>query len=379
MKITHVGSILLQPFPWVLVKVVTDEGLVGIGEAYHGAGVHQIVVDPRLTRALIGQDPRHVDRLLRDMMHTMSASGFYQGAVMSAISGIETALWDMVGQALGAPIWQLLGGKFRDKIRLYNDCHAGASETPEAYVTKAKEVEARGFSALKFDIDPLPSRRDRYNRCISNEDIAYYVEVVTAIRQSLDRNTDLAIDAHWCYAPVDILKVAYAFESLNLLWLEDPIPPENVEAMAKVAAATRTPICTGENFYTRFGFRELIQQQAADIVSPDLAKAGGLLEGRRIADLADLYYIPVAPHNIGSPIETIATCHVMAAVPNFLALEFHHLDNPVWNTLLQEGSLIEAGQITVPDRPGLGVTLNEEVVRAHAKEDLGFLKLGIRD
>ncbi|MEZ4734396.1 MAG: mandelate racemase/muconate lactonizing enzyme family protein [Caldilineaceae bacterium] len=374
MKITHIGSVLLQPFPWVLVKVETDEGITGIGEAYHGAGVHQIVVDPRLQRALLGQDPRHVDKLFRDMMQRMSASGFYQGAVMSAISGIETALWDITGQAYGAPVWQLLGGKFRDRIRLYNDCHAGDSETPDAYVAKAKEVEALGFTALKFDIDPLPTRRDRYNRCISNDDIAYYIEVVSAVRAGLQRNTDLAIDAHWAYAPVDILKIAHAFEELNLLWLEDPIPPENVAAMAKVTAATRTPICTGENFYTRFGFRELIQQQAADIVSPDLAKAGGLLEGRRIADLADMYYIPVAPHNIGSPIETIATCHVMAATPNFLALEFHHLHDPVWENLLDGPPLIEAGHITVPDRPGLGVTLNEETVRANAKENLGFLK-----
>jgi len=372
MKITHIGSLLLQPMPWVLVKVETDEGITGIGEAYHGAGVHQIVVDPRLQAALIGQDPRNVDKLFRDMMQRMSASGFYQGAVMSAISGIESALWDITGQSLNAPIWQLLGGKFRDKIRLYNDCHAGESETPEAYVAAAKEVEALGFTALKFDIDPLPSRRDRYNRCISNDDIAHYVEVVSAVRQALQRNTDLAIDAHWFYAPVDILKVAYAFEDLNLLWLEDPIPPENVAAMARVTEATRTPICTGENFYTRHGFRELIENHGADIISPDLAKAGGLLEGRRIADLADLYYIPVAPHNIGSPIETIATCHVMAAVPNFLALEFHHLHNPVWENLLDGPPIIEAGHIAVPNGPGLGVTLNEDTLRANMKENLGF-------
>lgn len=372
MKIARIGSVLLQPMPWVLVKVTTDEGIIGIGEAYHGAGVHQIVVDERLQRPLIGQDPRNVDKLFRDMMYSMSASGYYQGAVMSAISGIEMALWDITGQAVGVPIWQLLGGKFRDKIRVYNDCHAGARETPNAYAAKAREVEARGFTALKFDIDPLPSRRDQYNRCISNDDIAHYVEVVTAIRASLKSNTDLAIDAHWGYAPVDILKIAYAFEDLNLLWLEDPIPPENVDAMAKVAAATRTPICTGENFYTRFGFRDLIQAQAADIVSPDLAKAGGLLEGRRIADLADMYYVPFAPHNICSPIGTVAVCHVCAAVPNFLALEFHHLDNPLWNALLHEDPLIQDGHIAVPNRPGLGVTVNEEVARQNAKEDLGF-------
>ncbi len=372
MKITHIGSVLLKPTGWVLIKVKTDEGITGIGEAYHGAGVHQIAVDERLTKPLLGQDPRNVDKLFRDMMNSMSASGFYQGAVMSAISGIESALWDITGQAAGVPIWQLLGGKFRDKIRIYNDCHAGETETPEAYAAKAREVEARGFTAIKFDIDPLPSRRDRYNRCISNDDIAHYVDVVTAVRESLDANTDLAIDAHWFYAPVDILKIAHAFEDLNLLWLEDPIPPENIAAMESVTKSTRTPICTGENFYTRFGFRDLIETQAADIISPDMAKAGGLLEGRRIADLADMYYIPIAPHNIGSPIQTVANCHVMAAVPNFLVLEFHHLDNAFWEGIINEGPLIQEGHIDVPNLPGLGVTLNEDLLKNNFREEFGF-------
>ena len=372
MKITHIGSVLLKPTGWVLIKVKTDEGITGIGEAYHGAGVHQIAVDERLTKPLLGQDPRNVDKLFRDMMNSMSASGFYQGAAMSAISGIESALWDITGQAAGVPIWQLLGGKFRDKIRIYNDCHAGETETPEAYAGKAREVEARGFTAIKFDIDPLPSRRDRYNRCISNDDIAHYVDVVTAVRESLDANTDLAIDAHWFYAPVDILKIAHAFEDLDLLWLEDPIPPENIAAMEGVTKSTRTPICTGENFYTRFGFRDLIETQAADIISPDMAKAGGLLEGRRIADLADMYYIPIAPHNIGSPVQTVANCHVMAAVPNFLVLEFHHLDNLFWEGIINEGPLIQEGHIDVPNLPGLGVTLDEDLLKNNFREEFGF-------
>ena len=372
MKITHIGSVLLKPTGWVLIKVKTDEGITGIGEAYHGAGVHQIAVDERLTRPLIGQDPRNVDKLFRDMMSSMSASGFYQGAVMSAISGIESALWDITGQAAGVPIWQLLGGKFRDKIRIYNDCHAGETETPEAYAAKAREVEARGFTAIKFDIDPLPSRRDRYNRCISNDDIAHYVELVTAVRESLNSNTDLAIDAHWFYAPVDILKIAHAFEDLDLLWLEDPIPPENIAAMEGVTKSTRTPICTGENFYTRFGFRDLIETQAADIISPDMAKAGGLLEGRRIADLADMYYIPIAPHNIGSPVQTVGNCHVMAAVPNFLVLEFHHLDDLFWEGIINEGPLIQEGHIDVPNLPGLGVTLNEDLLKNNFRQEFGF-------
>jgi L-alanine-DL-glutamate epimerase-like enolase superfamily enzyme len=373
MKITDVGAVLLQPFPWVLVRVRTDEGLTGLGEAYHGAGVHRIAVDERLTRALIGQDPRDVDRLFHDMQRVMSASGYFQGAVMSAISGIEMALWDLTGQSLGTPIWQLLGGRFRDRVRLYNDCHAGDDESPEAYARKAREVEARGFDAIKFDIDPLPSRRDAYNRGIRNADIAHYVDVITAAREALDPDTDLAVDAHWRYAPVDVLKVARAFEELDLLWLEDPIPPENAEAMRHLTAQTRTPICTGENLYTRYGFRDLVERQGADILSPDLAKAGGLLEGRRIADLADLYYIPIAPHNICGPVGTVAVSHVCAAIPNFLALEFHHLDNPVWTGLVEGGAeLITDGHLTVSEAPGLGVRLDEDAARAAAAEDLGF-------
>ena len=138
----------------------------------------------------------------------------------------------------------------------------------------------------------------------------------------------------------------------------------------KVSSATRNPICTAENFYSRFGLRELIENQAAGIISPDLAKADGLLEGRRIADLADMYYIPIAPHNIGSPIQTVATCHVMAAVPNFLVLEFHHLDHPIWDALVNEPPLIQDGYINVPNRPGLGVTLNEDTVREQTEKHL---------
>ena len=372
MKITEISSVLLQPISWVIVKVKTDEGITGIGEAYHGAGVHQIVVDERITRTLVGKDPLNVDRCFRDMMRGQSASGYYQGAVMSAISGIEMALWDIKGQAFGAPIWQMLGGKFRDRVRVYNDCHAGDDEAPEAYARKAVEVEARGFDAIKFDIDPLPSQRDEYNRGIRNDHIQYYIDVVTAMREALKPDTDLAIDAHWAYTVVDILKVAQAFEDLNLLWLEDPIPAENIEAMQRVKNSTRTPICTGENFYTRHGFRELIHSQAADIVSPDIAKAGGLLESKRIAEMADMYYMPLAPHNICGPIGTYAMMHVCAAVPNFLALEFHHLDNQFWSDLIVEGPMIVDGHIEVPEKPGLGVTLNEDVVKQGMRESLGF-------
>ncbi len=373
MRIRSIGSVLLAPVPWVLVKVRTDEGIIGIGEAYHGAGVHQIAVDERLTKALIGQDPRNVNKLFQDMMASMSASGFYQGAVMSAISGIEMALWDITGQAIGAPIWQLLGGKFRDQIRMYASLGV-TPHTPESWVEEALAAESLGFDQVKLGIEYVPDlRRDRYNRCLSNEEIAYNVEVITALRNNLNPSTNIAFDCHWAYAPIDILKLAHAVEDLGLAWLEDPIPPENVTAMVRLKHSTRTPITTGEHFYTLHGFRDLIENQGADIISPDFAKAGGLMEGRRICDLANLYTINVAPHHIGSSIQTMAVCHLCAAIPNFHAFEYHHPAPALWDELIEESPLIHQGHITVPDRPGLGVTLNEEAVKRGTKENLGFL------
>ena len=318
MKITAISSVLLKPpqgTPWVLVKVRTDEGITGIGEAYHGAGVHQIAVDERLGRRLIGADPRNVDKLFRDMMRSMSASGFYQGAVMSAISGIEMALWDITGQAVGAPIWQLLGGKFRDRIRLYASLNE-PEHTADAWLARSLEAEALGFDQVKMGVGYVPElRRDMYNRSLSRGEIAHNIEVMTALRENLKPTTDIAFDAHWAYAPADIIKLARAVEPLDLVWLEDPIPPENVAVMAQLKASTTTPITTGEHFYTRHGFRDLIEKQGVDIISPDFAKAGGLSEGKRIADLANLYYINVAPHHVGSSIQTMAVCHLAPQSP----------------------------------------------------------------
>lgn len=358
------------------VKVFTDEGLVGLGECIHGgSGVTRLIHD--MACRLQGEDPLDVDRLFETLRRSYLFDGALAGNVVTALAGIEIALWDLAGKALGVPIYRLLGGKFRDRLRLYADCHAGGDDTLEANAAKARQVVAKGFTALKFDIDNLshPAKHDPYNHTISPGELSYMVEKVAAIREAIGPNIDLAIDMHGRYDTHSAIRVAQALEPYTLLWLEEPVPPENIAAMREVKQSTATPICAGENLFLRWGFRELIETQAADIIMPDIPKCGGLSECRKVANLAELYYIPLAPHNVCSPIGTLASCHVCASIPNFLVLEWHWLDRPWWDEMVTDGrSIIENGHIALPEGPGLGVELNEDTARAHARPGTPFFE-----
>jgi gluconate/galactonate dehydratase len=198
--------------------------------------------------------------------------------------------------------------------------------------------------------------------------------LVEAVRGAVGETVDISFDCHWRYNVSDAQRLAYELEPYGLLWLEDPVPPENVAALRRVTASTRTPIASGENWYMRYGCREAIETGAVDIIAPDPQKTGGLLESRRIADLADAHYMPMAPHCIASPVGTVAAAHVGAAVPNFLALEWHGMSVPFWNEMVVgfDGPVIQGGFITVPDAPGLGVDLNDDLARRYAKEGEPF-------
>ena len=325
------------------------------------------------------------------------------GIVYNAISGIDAALWDVLGQWLDVPIYRLLGGKFRDRIRIYADCHSGgalesldevlrsrkaswspkdaqhiASDyfgekeqeeavSPEDYRRQALAAVAKGFTALKFDLDVLGTvDTDPHNRCLSNG----------AVRDAVGAATDIAVDCHWRYSVSDVVKVARELEPLRLLWLEDPVPPESIRALKAVSSRVRVPIATGENLNLFEGFRDIIEQHAISIVTPDLQKVGSMQAARRIAELADSETLPVAPHNISSPIGTMASAHFCAAIPNFLALEFHAGDVPFWNDLVEgpRKPLIEDGFIRVSEKPGLGVKLNEHVARQYARKGEPFFE-----
>ena len=389
MRISDVRTAVIGGnFEWILVRVYSDEGLTGLGECYWGAGVEAAV--HRLRRLLVGEDPQNIDWLYQKMIRGMSGAGSTGGAVLAAISGVELALWDVKGKALGTPIYNLLGGRYRDRIRIYADCGHGEEPTPASWATRARQAVAQGFGAIKFDIDRIDPRRfgaayhvsattmrhrgwQGQPHHLGNEELDLIVSLVGAVRAQIGAGVDLALDCHWSYGPRDAITLAQALEPFRLMWLEDPTPPDNVEALKRVTDSSPVPICSGENHYTRHGFREMITSQAVDIVQPDIPKAGGLLEAKKIADLADIYYIPFAAHNVSSPVGTLAACHACASMRNFAVLEFHGQDVSWWDDVfIGEHPMIEGGYITLPDSAGLGIELNEDVARAHLAEGSSF-------
>ena len=351
-------------FPWTLVRVYTDAGVTGTGEAYWGAGVPELI--SRMKPFIVGENPLDIDRLYEHLVQKMSGEGSIEGVTVTAISGIEVALHDLAGKLLGVPAYQLLGGKYRDQMRVYCDCHTEAEADPEACADEAERVvEELGYDALKFDLDvPSGLEKDRANRHLRPGEIRHKAEIVEAVTERVRDVADVAFDCHWTFSGGSAKRLAAAIEEYDVWWLEDPVPPENLAVQQSVTESTVTPIAVGENRYRVTELRRLIEDQAVDIVAPDLPKVGGMRETRKIADVANQYYVPVAMHNVASPVATMAAAHVGAAIPNSLAVEYHSYELGWWDDLVEE-SVIEDGYIEVPERPGLGVTLDMDTVEAH--------------
>jgi gluconate/galactonate dehydratase len=363
LEITDVQTTMIDGnFPWTLVRVYTDAGVVGTGEAYWGAGVPELI--QRMRPFLVGENPLDIDRLFEHLVQKMSGEGSIGGVTVTAISGIEIALHDLAGKVLEVPAYQLLGGKYRDEVRVYCDCHAGDEANPESNADEAERVvEELGYDALKFDLDvPSGHEKDRANRHLRNPEIAHKVDIVEAVTERVGDRADVAFDCHWTFSTGSAKRLARALEEYDVWWLEDPVPPENHDVQANVTQSTTTPIATGENVYRKHGQRRLLEEQAVDIIAPDMPKTGGMRETRKIADLADTYYTPVAMHNVSSPVATMASAHVGTAIPNALAVEYHSYQLGWWEDLVEE-DVIEDGYIQIPEKPGLGVTLDMDVVQ----------------
>jgi galactonate dehydratase len=364
LKITDVRTAMVVVHgPQAHIRIYTDQGLIGQGESTDAAiGTPALIHSFR--RFLIGRDPLNVDAMW-EVLRRNVFSGPQGGQYMTALSGLEIALWDLAGKALGLPVYQLLGGKFRDQVRIYLDTDMTDNLGPECD-RKVAIAKDQGFSVAKIDIDDArdPNRFDRFNRTANNAEMDRMLKEVQHVREKLDPSIELAVDMHAFYDAPTAKRVAKELEPFRLLWLEEPVPPENIEAMAEVKRSTNTPIACGENLYMRWGFTELMEKHAVDIIQPDFQKAGGLGEAKRIANLADAYYIPVAPHCVVSPVGLMASVHACASFPNFLVLEWHWVNHPdLWKNWVKEGEIIQKGFVTVPDRPGLGVEMVDEVAK----------------
>lgn len=366
-------------FEWTLVRVYTDAGVTGTGEVVLGPKADEYIDYAK--HIIIGENPVDIDARCTELFDRLAHHGAMNGIGVTAISGIDIALHDLTGKLLGVPAYQLIGGKHREEVRVYCDSHAGDHlhevdpddeydpYSPTAYADAAVEVVEDGFDALKFDLDAT----DRYeidmkNKHLNARAIEYRKNIVEAVTERVGDRADIAFDCHWSWSGDSVRRLATAIEPYRVWWLEDTVPPENHDVQIQVTRETNTTIAAGENVYRVEGARRLVENGGVDILHPDVPKTGGMLETKKMADMAKAYYIPLALHNVSSPIGTMAGAHVAAASSNFLAMEYHARDVGWWNDLVGE-KLVEQGRIAVPDDPGLGVTLDLDVVEEHLAED----------
>jgi len=373
-KITDVKTAAIDiRYKTHLVKVTTDSGLYGLGEAFPKA---EVADDIQLVKdQIIGRDPLQVEVLHHRMTAQYMSRGSRNGELCGAIGGIETALWDLAGKILEVPVYVLLGGAYRSKVLLYNDADSPDGDDPRAWAEMALESKEFGYRAVKHS---LPGFGTPKNGTISSGTLRKWTRIMEETRNLLGPDFPLGMDLHWKYHTVDVLRFTEMIKDLNLWFLEDPIQPEDVAGCLRLTQESPVPILTGENLYSRHGFRPYIERQACDMVHPDPQKCGGLLETKKIADWADVYSMPMVCHNGASPVGTIASAHVCMAIRTFVALETDTIERsraPHWQDIIvRDGPFYRDGYLEVSDRPGLGIELNEEVCRAHLADERGYFE-----
>lgn len=336
---------------WVFVKVYTDEGLTGLGEgtiASKAMTVAAAIMEHE--RYLVGKDPLQIEKLWQAMYRYARWRG---GPVLnSAISAIEIALWDIKGKALGVPIYQLLGGAARDKIRMYTHVHGSS---PEAAAEHALSLISQGYTALKMSPFAAPDGIVR-----SSEGIRLGAARVKAVRAAAGEAVDIGLDAHGQLTPVMAVEVAERVAEYKPLFLEEATQPEDLDTLAWVAARVNVPLATGERLFTKYGFADLCARHLVSYIQPDIVHAGGILEMKKIAAIAEAHYIDVAPHNPQSEVSTMASLHLDACTPNCVIQE-HVTESPPWRyDLFEGGAVIIDGYAQLPDKPGLGIDLLEK-------------------
>lgn len=355
MKITDIKTFTVDCFRtnWVFVKVYTDEGIDGIGEAtleYKEKALWGAV--EHIKEYLVGQNPLDIEK----HWHCIYRDAYWRGGavLMSALSAVETALWDILGKSLNVPVYRLLGGKANDKVRIYvNGWFAGA-KTPKEFGEKAKEAVKRGVTALKWD----PFGKSYLE--ISNKDLSTALECVAEVRSAVGSDVDILIEGHGRFNIATGIKIAKELEPFKPMWFEEPVPPDNLDALKEVKSKSPVAISAGERLYTRWGYKQMFDLSAADYIQPDISHAGGIAELKKIAAEAECRYMGFAPHNPSGPVANAATLQLAAACPNFSILEIMYSDVEWRKDITNESPEYENGYIKIPDKPGLGIEINEE-------------------
>jgi galactonate dehydratase len=362
------------------VKVLTNQDIYGVGEAVDAvSGTYYVAQN--IGRRLMNQNPLNIHQIFFIICRGGHFGGAQSGMYVAVLTAFEIALWDLAGKTLGVPVYQLLGGKFRDRVRTYCDTAMYRSDFPTPADFAEATVEARknwNISAVKFDLDYVndPEKKDRWNWTASPGEIQRMYNQLAAVREVTGPNFDICVDMHGRYDYVTAQAIAKKVEDLNLTWLEEPVPAEDVDAYAKIAKETNTPIAGGENTYLAYGFKPYLERGGMDIVMPDLQKCGGLGEGQRIANLANLYYVPFSPHMVATFLGAMASAHVCASVPNFHLLEWQSYfeTDPMYKEIVtfDAGDWVKDGYLTVSNKPGIGVDINVEGCKKYVREGQPF-------
>lgn len=355
---------------WMLVKLTTDDGIVGWGECY-GASVGpeamRAVITDVFDRHMAGESPENIELMFRRAY----SAGFSQRpdlTVMGAFSGLEIACWDILGKARGRPVWALLGGKMNDRIRAYTYLYPlpyhgldAFWTSPEMAAEAALDCVDRGYTAVKFD--PAGPYTMRGGHMPGMRDISLSVAFCKAIREAVGDRADLLFGTHGQFTTAGAIRLGQALEPYSPLWFEEPIPPDAIAEMAKVARAVRIPVATGERLTTKAEFAPILRSGAATILQPALGRAGGIWEMKKVAAMAEVYNAQMAPHLYTGPVEWAANIHLAASIPNLLMCET--IETPFHDQLIRGNIRVENGFITPPEAPGLGIDVDEDLARAH--------------
>ena len=372
MKVTGIETIVIDNIPpyrggqqWLFIKLLTDEGLIGLGErpTGHAADLRAQIqlLETMCEEFVVGQSPFDVEKLWQRIYGTRHDYRHPSLFATPTISAIEMALWDLIGKATGQPIYNLLGGQYHDKLRAYAYMPAeGIWENPEKAGEVAAKLVEEGNTACKIDpfmpLFPLP-------RDIPLKDLKHAARIFRAIRDAVGDELEIGIGTHGQFSTSGAIRAAKVLEEFNPFWFEEPVPPENVDEMARVARQTSIPIATGERLVTKYEFAQVLNKQAAGIIQLDVGQCGGILESKKIAGMAEAHFAMIAPHMYVGPIAAAAAVHVDTSSPNFLIQEYN--GDSLHNDIFVDPIRFHQGFITPPTAPGLGVELNEEMVARH--------------